>query len=434
MALSAATVFEVRTDGSDTNGGGFVPGSGGVDYSQQASAQLSVTDAACAGTTTLTSATGGFTSAMVGNLVYLSSGPGWYQIAAYTNTNTVTIDRNGPNATGMTARVGGALASPGSLGLVFNAHGVSGQKAWIRGGTYVMTSTTANVSGGRLSIKPSTAFVLCGYGTTRGDGTRPVLDAGSLTSFTMITTDGTFNEQVVVADIECNAKGNSTVTAFSCTDYTTLYRTIARSATTGFTGSATCVGTQAISCTTGYNNVTGARVVRCIAIGCTTGFTNQNNATISGCVAVSCTTGFDSGFNAAVHRCTAYGGTDGFRTSSGSHNMLYVNCLAVGCSGFGFNTAADDQMFYCAGYNNTSGNKNATPIYEDTFIALTADPFVNAAGSDFRLNNTAGGGALLRGSAMPFPTQTTSDDIGALQSTNGGASGFSLSRLINLGG
>ena len=99
MALSASTVFEVRSDGSDTNGGGYV--SGGTDYSQQAAAQLSVADAACAGNTTVTSATGGFTSAMIGNLMYLSTGPGWYLIRAYTDGNTVTIERNGPNDTGI---------------------------------------------------------------------------------------------------------------------------------------------------------------------------------------------------------------------------------------------------------------------------------------------------------------------------------------------
>src|SRR4051812_1601745 len=113
MALSANTVWEVRSAGADTNGGGFNPGSGGTDYSQQNSAQLSVTDAACTGNTTVTSVTGGFTAAMVGSVMYLSSGPGWYEITARASTNSITIDRNGPNASGMTAKVGGAFATIG---------------------------------------------------------------------------------------------------------------------------------------------------------------------------------------------------------------------------------------------------------------------------------------------------------------------------------
>ena len=60
MALSANTVLEVRNGGSDTNGGGFVTGAAGTDWSQQDAAQYSVTDGVTAGTTTITSATANF--------------------------------------------------------------------------------------------------------------------------------------------------------------------------------------------------------------------------------------------------------------------------------------------------------------------------------------------------------------------------------------
>lgn len=113
MAISGYTDWDIRTGGSDTNGGGFNTNSAGTDYSQQTSAQLSLSDGVCTGGTTLESTTGGFTAAMVGNVVYLSSGPGWYEITGYTDTNTVTIDRNGPTDSGMTVNVGGSLATPG---------------------------------------------------------------------------------------------------------------------------------------------------------------------------------------------------------------------------------------------------------------------------------------------------------------------------------
>ena len=51
MALAAATVLEVRPGGSDTNAGGWVTGSSGVDRSQHDSPQYAVTDAVTAGTT-----------------------------------------------------------------------------------------------------------------------------------------------------------------------------------------------------------------------------------------------------------------------------------------------------------------------------------------------------------------------------------------------
>ena len=51
MAIAATTVWEVRTGGAETNGGGY--SSGGTDYSQQTAAQLSVTDGASISTTNL---------------------------------------------------------------------------------------------------------------------------------------------------------------------------------------------------------------------------------------------------------------------------------------------------------------------------------------------------------------------------------------------
>ena len=95
MAVDSTTIWEIRADGSPTNGGGFAdldPGTS-VDYSQQASAQLGVSDAATDGAGTgVSSVTGGFTAAMVGNVMYLSgTSEGWYQITAYTDTNNVTV-------------------------------------------------------------------------------------------------------------------------------------------------------------------------------------------------------------------------------------------------------------------------------------------------------------------------------------------------------
>ena len=139
MAIAATTVWEVRTTGNAGNGGGFNEDRGGTDYSQQDTAELSLTDLACESNTTLTSATGGFTSAMVGNIIYIASGTnaaaGYYEITAYTDTNTVTIDRTCADDGDMTAgvgKVGGALVHPHSAAADF----VAGNKFWIKVGTY----------------------------------------------------------------------------------------------------------------------------------------------------------------------------------------------------------------------------------------------------------------------------------------------------------
>jgi hypothetical protein len=76
MAISAATVWRIRPGGDDTNGAAYdatISGAG-TDYSQQDAAQLSLTDLICqasddASRLKLRSATGGFTSAMIGNAI-----------------------------------------------------------------------------------------------------------------------------------------------------------------------------------------------------------------------------------------------------------------------------------------------------------------------------------------------------------------------------
>ncbi len=121
MAVNATAVWRIRASGSNTNGGGYDPAitGAGTDYSQQAAAQLSVTDAASVATTgVVTSVTGGFTAAMVGNAMFLSgtnftTGP--YFITVFTDTNTVTVDRDpttGGNGSAGTCKVGGGWASP----------------------------------------------------------------------------------------------------------------------------------------------------------------------------------------------------------------------------------------------------------------------------------------------------------------------------------
>ncbi len=177
MAIAAGAIFEVRSTGLDSSGGFFVPGtSGTIDYSQQNAPQLSVTDGVANGTTTITSVTGGFTAAMVNNGVNIAGV--LYQITAYTNTNTITVDRTVATASALAVNVGGALVSLGMVGLV-NPQG--NFLIYLGPGTY-STSSTANVSGGYYNSTGQNGAII-GYISTRGDVTesnlvgRPVLSA-----------------------------------------------------------------------------------------------------------------------------------------------------------------------------------------------------------------------------------------------------------------
>jgi hypothetical protein len=73
---------------------------------------ISTADAVGNGTTTITSATASFTSAIVGSVIQLSGGTAsltaaWYYVTGYTNATTITVSGTVAAGTGMTMTVGG---------------------------------------------------------------------------------------------------------------------------------------------------------------------------------------------------------------------------------------------------------------------------------------------------------------------------------------
>jgi len=139
MAINATAVWRVRIDGSDNNGGAFDASIVGVgtDYTEQALPVLALTDlATSSASATATSATGGFTTSMIGNAVRIVSGTnftaGTYFITAVTDTNTVIFDRacSTAAASGGVANVGGAHANPWRPA---SAGAVAGNVVMVRG-------------------------------------------------------------------------------------------------------------------------------------------------------------------------------------------------------------------------------------------------------------------------------------------------------------
>lgn len=196
MSLASTMVWEVRTTGDAENGGGFNPVLGGTDYSQQDAAQLALTDLASTSASswlTLTSATGGFTAEMVGNIIYIASGTnftsGYYEITAYTDTNTVTVDRAcgaTGDASGGSGKVGGAVDHPQRV----LPSMVSLNRMHIKYGTYTRLGTNDYVLQTSLSLNSSGAIYFSGYKTTRNDNpigdNRPSLD-GYIDESTAVT-------------------------------------------------------------------------------------------------------------------------------------------------------------------------------------------------------------------------------------------------------
>ena len=82
-------------------------------------------------------------------------------------------------------------------------------------------------------------------------------------------------------------------------------------------------------------------------------------------------------------------------------------------------------MFDCAGYNNTATTDRIA--INSGFTTLTADPWEDQSSQDFRLNDTAGGGAVLRGRGAPYPTQTAVCDTNAfITERSGGGSSVAI--------
>jgi len=187
MANPVSAVWYYRADGVNAGSWGFDPENpnAGTNYGKEPSVHFEISDAATAsaGSTTLTSATGGFTPSMVGNSFGLYSGTnsigGHHFIESYVDTNTITVgeplDNGNGGLSGGNIRIGGAKSS-----LSFGV-GVAGNTYMIRGsgdddpttvdysvGNYLSVSAGTTAGGyrryigynGRPHIRSSTSLVI----------------------------------------------------------------------------------------------------------------------------------------------------------------------------------------------------------------------------------------------------------------------------------
>ncbi len=140
MAVLATAVWRVRPSGSNTNGGGYDPGIAGAatDYSQQNTAQATGSHGTATGTTTFTDAVAAnFTSAMVGNALWIASGAGFttgaYFITAFTSATQVTLDRSPGTGTVAVWALGGGWADPWTNLVSSTTFVVAGNTVYILG-------------------------------------------------------------------------------------------------------------------------------------------------------------------------------------------------------------------------------------------------------------------------------------------------------------
>lgn len=121
---------------------------------------------------------------------------------------------------------------------------------------------------------------------------------------------------------------------------------------------------------------------------------------------------------------TNYGGV-----SVATAQFVFELNVVYGNAGYGVNVAGQGLTLAVNRNNAYGGNAAADRLAlaaGTADVALSGDPFVNATGNDFSLNNVAGAGAACRGLAVAIAGGATTGypDAGAAQSSGGGATYF----------
>ncbi|HSZ58597.1 MAG TPA: right-handed parallel beta-helix repeat-containing protein [Tepidisphaeraceae bacterium] len=435
MSITATTIWEIRADGNNANGGGFDITLGGTDYSQQAAAVASGTVTSAASTVTATTAI--FTPAMVGNLI--TDGTTWKQITAYTSSTIVTVD-SAPSWTAASIKVGGALASITALPSTL----IDGWLIYLRGaaGTINVASNIV-FAGGGAGLSPA-RFI--GYTSTRGDNGRPTLQASSTCTTVLSLGASCWAYTIENLIIDCNNVANIGITYAMTYPAEVAYCKVINFKQYGINLNvpsgplATCrqceVTAGESGATAGITGGTSAVMVdRCwVHDNPCVGIVANLNWIIQRCRITNNTgassDGIQTSYGSAVLDCTIHG--------NGRDGINYTQVYAIGVNyrgniitsngryGMNFSTATlfpggpyrtwDNNAYY----NNTSGARStSTGASSGLDITLTGLPYNNAAANDFSLNSQSGQGAACRAARIPgaLPgTGTDYLDMGAMQS------------------
>ncbi len=432
MALSASTVWEIRpTVGAATNGGAFVTGASGTDFSQQNAAQYSLTGlSTSAANAVILSASAA--ADMVGNIIRINAGTnfltGWYQILSVVVGVSITVDRTCTSAAGAsgTAKIGGALDSIATLVGPFT---VAGMTAWEKA-----TGTDSIGSAVTFAQANGLRSVVSGYTTTRGDGGKATIQA-SAGSFVMITIpvsnavvfqnfiiDGNAQTSSTGVVIDGNGPLMQNCKIMNCTDRGIRYAANSQVAQVNACEVTACLvgidGQRGIymncwvhACTgTGVQgSYDGAIFLNCI-------ISDNTGATTDGALVNA------AAVQTAVIGCTIYGnGRDGIRVTGGNVAAVPIfNNVSYGNTGKDINNLGAAGQLIFENYNAFVTSTNVTAGPND--VTLSADPFVAKASNNFALNQTAGGGAACRDVGYPgvFPGAATTAylDIGAAQTSS----------------
>ena len=416
---------------------------GGVDYSQGGTPVFSTALATTAASTTVT--TTGAANSWLGNGMYLTGGTGGsnttgiFEITAVSVGASCTVDRaTSATATAVTVHVGGCLASPGQAG----ANHVAGNHIFVKNATYTIASASLNVSTGCpnliTNISASSMSSMWGYSSLRTDAptgsSRPLFQAGSISAFSIVTTSSGGMCSYIIFD--CATKAASNGVAFSNANGKALYCTTKNATNGGFKGNGTAIYCDTTGCTSA-NAIASFTAVSYYCVAWSNTYIGFQSSVATSCLSVNNSGGTSAGFtmvgsSASFDHCTSYGnGGAGFSITAGSNTLISLTyCLGYSNTGGDFvngGSAYDNVLMLSCAYGTTQSVNTQDMQFGQ--VALTANPFTNAAGGDFSLNSTAGGGAACKGISQAFPGVSTTGSmyIGAVAPAGSGGGGAGAS-------
>ena len=436
-----STVVGCATVGTPT-GGTFT-----IDYSQADTATISGrTDFAAVGaSTSLTSATGGFTPVMVGNFYQQTTTGtggfgvvGWYEIVSYTNATTLVLDRtpnSGTASVSCTGYIGGAGRLNGNED-AFLEMVPTGGSVWIKAGSYTVSAGITITSTNGTIDNP---IHITGFTSIPGDWApgmaRPLLNMGGVSYtpgvYTLMTAiEGTGTGATVFT-------GNQTTVRWTyckCTNTSTVAN---RSAWNTISYLFFCEGV----CQNGYAFSHGGtaavnRIFGCYFHDSLIGI-NQNStaSVVSFNTVANCTT--------AAIRNVATPGTSSYLYQN---NTLYGRYSTPTGIGFDFNVATTGSIFllnniiagFATGINCGAANKsingmgncfygNTTDVtnYTKDITDYSLDPgFTDVSEITISNGTMTGGTAVLTSSGADFSSVEDNVDYFYLISHSGGTGTF----------
>jgi hypothetical protein len=467
-AISANCVWEVRSTANSANGGGFIAGASGTDYSLQDSPQVTFDGTTIAATTSGTSSTitiTGYTVATtdVGNILNITGGTNFtvsrFQISSVnTGSNTWTLDRNVSSGAGsaMTGRMGGAVTSAADIA----SHYTAGNHIWYKDNGSVHAVTAAiTLSTGQNPTTTQGHTRIRGYGSTRGDATRPTIQVTGGSTGVNIFAPGAAGISIENLILDCNATATCRGIQHTAGSYFRMRDVQVINFTThgiNLTNSVTSVLLDRVEvesgetgCSAGINNLAGHLIRSYIHDNPCTGVTTGGGGAVLTHNVIANNTGATTDgvsngvFPFTMFYNTVYGngryGISNNSTTAGlvlllgnviaGHNVAGARGISMTSSG---NMPADASYDGNCFYDNTT-NRNGmdstgglynTPAYTNALDqSATATPFANAGSENWTLNTAASAGAVCRNNgpfkSWPGLTPTGKPDMGAIQATYG---------------